>query len=225
MLQTDLIFKERNDLNYTKFVREYCQNNSGEIFDVSRLKNTEFVEVPYKTLLKILNRLTGEDLLTSVSRGVYFIGEKTVDEELIFDEYIDGGKGMFVGYKLFNDVGLADYDNGCIEVYTNNTSSIQKNIGKYHLTKVDLVFDDNIIDIIALLEIIDIGYAIKSFDFIAYQRTLEKLSHSYSDGLFCKVVEAIRYRYSTIKQLNDLLERNNVVNNCLEFFEAAYKNT
>ena len=42
-------------MNYTKLVREYCKNNSGAIFDVSKLKNTEFADVPYKTLLKILS--------------------------------------------------------------------------------------------------------------------------------------------------------------------------
>ena len=35
-------------MNYTKLVREYCKNNSGAIFDVSKLKDTEFAEVPYK---------------------------------------------------------------------------------------------------------------------------------------------------------------------------------
>lgn len=97
-------------MNYTKLIREYCKNNSGTFFDVSKLKDTEFAEVPYKTLLKILNRLEEEGLLSPVSKGVYFIGEKPVDEELIFDEYIDDGKGMFVGYQLFNDVGISDYD-------------------------------------------------------------------------------------------------------------------
>ena len=65
-------------MNYTKLVREYCKNNSGAIFDVSKLKDTEFAEVPYKTLLKILNRLEEEGLLKPVSKGVYFIGEKPV---------------------------------------------------------------------------------------------------------------------------------------------------
>ena len=96
-------------MNYTKLVREYCKNNSGAIFDVSKLKNTEFAEVPYKTLLKILNRIEEEGVLSAVSKGVYFIDEKPVDEELIFDEYVDDGKGMFVGYQLFNDVGISDY--------------------------------------------------------------------------------------------------------------------
>ena len=52
-----------------------------------KLENAEFSEVPYKTLLKILNRLEEEGLLSTVSKGVYFIGEKPVDEELIFEEY------------------------------------------------------------------------------------------------------------------------------------------
>ena len=107
-------------MNYTKLVREYCKNNSGAIFDVSKLNDTEFVEVPYKTLLKILNRLEEEGLLKPVSKGVYFIGEKPVDEELIFDEYVGNGKGMFVGYQLFNDVGISDYVDCKIEIYTNN---------------------------------------------------------------------------------------------------------
>ena len=59
-------------MNYTKLVREYCKNNSGAIFDVSKLKNTEFAEVPYKTLLKILNRLEEEGLLSAVFQRCLF---------------------------------------------------------------------------------------------------------------------------------------------------------
>lgn len=53
-------------MNYTKLIREYCKNNSGSIFDVSKLKDAEFAEVPYKTLLKILNRLEAEGLLSAI---------------------------------------------------------------------------------------------------------------------------------------------------------------
>lgn len=148
-------------MNYTKLIREYCKNNSGAIFDVSKLKDTEFAEVQYKTLLKILNRLEEEGLLKPVSKGVYFIGEKPVDEELIFDEYVDDGKGMFVGYQLFNDVEISNYVDCKIEIYTNNIKSKQKSVGQYFLKKVDLEFDDDTIDLVALLEIIDTGYSMR----------------------------------------------------------------
>ena len=96
---------------------------------MSKLKNTEFAEVPYKTLLKILNRLEEEGLLSAVSKGVYFIGEKSLDEALIFDEYADDRKGMFVGYQLFNDVEISNCVECKIKIYTNNIKSKQKSVG------------------------------------------------------------------------------------------------
>ena len=205
-------------------IREYCKNNSGAIFDVSKLKDTEFAEVPYKTLLKILNRLEEEGLLKPVSKGVYFIGEKPVDEELIFDEYVNDGKGMFVGYQLFNDVGISDYVDCKIEIYTNNIKAKQKSVGQYLLKRVDLEFNDDVIDLIALLEIIDIGYSMKGCDFMAYKKTVDILLKSYSDSSFEKIVKAIHYKYSTIKQLSELLEANSIDNNCIDTFETTYKN-
>ena len=210
-------------MNYTKLVREYCKNNSGTFFDVSKLKDTEFAEVQYKTLLKILNRLEEEGLLKPVSKGVYFIGEKPVDEELIFDEYVDDGKGMFVGYQLFNDVGISNYVDCKIEIYTNNIKSKQKSVGQYFLKKVDLEFDDDTVDLVALLEIIDTGYSMKGCDFIVYKKTVDILLQSYSDSDFKKIIKAIHYKYSTIKQLSELLEANSIENNCVDTFESIVK--
>ena len=188
-------------------------------------KNTEFAEVPYKTLLKILNRLEEESLLSAVSKGVYFIGEKPVDEELIFDEYVEDGKGMFVGYQLFNDMGISDYVDCKIDIYTNNIKSKQKSVGQYFLKKADLEFDDDTIDLVALLEIIDTGYSMKGCDFMAYKKTVDMLLQSYSDSNFEKIIKAIRYKYSTIKQLSELLDVNSIGNNCLDIFENTYKNS
>lgn len=130
-------------------------------------------------------------MLSAVSKGVYFIGEKPVDEELIFDEYIDDGKGMFVGYQLFNDVGISDYVDCKIEICTNNIKSKQKSVGRYLLKRVDLEFDDDIVDLVALLEIIDTGYSMKGCDFMAYKKTVDMLLKSYSDNSFEKIVKAI----------------------------------
>lgn len=207
-------------MNYTKLVKEYCKDNSDAIFDVSKLKNTEFAEVPYETLLKILNRL-----VKPVSKGVYFIGEKPVDEELLFDEYVDDGKGMFVGYQLFNDVGISNYVDCKTEIYTNNIKSKQKTIGQYLMKRVDLEFDGDIVDLIALLEIIDVGYSMKGCDFMAYKKTVDMLLQSYSDSSFEKIVKAIHYKYSTIKQLSELLKANSIDNDCVDIFESTYKNS
>lgn len=53
-------------MSYTKQVREYCLNNQGTILDVSLVKDSEFSDIPYKTLLKILNRLEEEKLISGI---------------------------------------------------------------------------------------------------------------------------------------------------------------
>ena len=98
-----------------------------------------------------------------------------MDEELIFDEYVDEGKEMFVGYQLFNDVGISDYVDCKIEIYTNNIKTKQKSVGRYLLKRVDLEFDDDMVDLVALLEIIDTGYSMKGCDFMAYKKTMDML--------------------------------------------------
>lgn len=205
-------------MSFTKQIREYSIKNPNTILDVSKVKDTVFSEIPYKTLLKILNRLEIEGVLSPVSKGVYYVGDKVVDEELIVTEYVENGKGMFVGYQLFNEIGISTYQDEKTEIYTNNIQSNQKNIGKYNLKYVDIVFEDNIIDLISLLEIIYVGYSIKECDFISYKKALDVLSHSYSDKYFQRVVKTIRYKFSTIKMLSGLLEQNGIINNCFDIY-------
>ena len=78
------------------------------------------------------------------------------------------------------------------------------------MKRVDLEFDGDIVDLIALLEIIDVGYSMKGCDFMAYKKTVDMLLQSYSDRNFEKIIKAIRYKFSTIKQLSDLLEANSI---------------
>ena len=159
-------------------------------------------------------------MLSPVSKGVYYIGDKVVDEELLVTEYVANGKGMFVGYQLFNDIGISTYQDDKTEIYTNNINSNQKNIGKFNLKYIDIVFEDSIVDLISLLETIDAGYSIKECNFIAYKKTLDVLSHSYTDKYFQRVVESIRYKFSTIRVLTELLKQNEIKNNCLEIYSA-----
>lgn len=135
-------------MNYTKQIREYCKMNNNAIIDVSIAKNTVFADIPYKTLLKIFNRLEEEGIVTTVSKGVYSIGKKMIDDRKILCEYTNNSNGMVVGYKLFNDLGLTAYSDKKIEIYTNAITTKQKNIGKFTLKKVELDFTDEIIDLI-----------------------------------------------------------------------------
>ena len=96
----------------------------------------------------------------------------------------------------------------------------EKTIGDFLLKRVDLEFTDEIVDLISLIEILDAGYSMKGADVLSYKRTVELLALTYSDKNFTKVNDAIRYKYSTIEKLSELLSRLDIVNTCLEIYRV-----
>lgn len=209
-------------MNYTKQVREYCDKHKKGLIDISVVRNSVFTDIPYKTLLKIFNRLEEEGIVTIVSKGVYSIGKKAIDERKIISEYVDNGKGMLAGYALFNDLGLTDYQDEKIVIYTNTITTKQKNIWGILLKKVDLEFTDEIIDLMSLFEILDVGFGIRGGDYVTYRKIVETLAQVYTDDAFKKVISAMHYKYSTIVKLNELLNRLSIENNCLDFYQNNF---
>ena len=188
------------------------------MLEVANVKDKEFADIPYKTLLKILNRLEEEQVITSVSKGIYFIGKRYVSEEQIISKYTNNGKGMLVGYTLFNNIGLTDYQDDKIELYTNAITA-NHTVGRISLKRVDLKFSNAMVDLVSLLEIIDAGYDIIGCNYVAFIEIESLLCKSYTDALFEKIVKTIKYKYSTILRLSQLLEQYIIVNSCLEVFE------
>lgn len=206
-------------VNYTKQVREYCEKHANSLIDISIVRNSVFSDIPYKTLLKIFNRLEDESVVHTVSKGIYRVGNKITNSKDILYAYTKKGKGMVVGYMLFNNIGLTAYQDDKVEIYTNAIAKKRKTIGDFLLKKVDLEFTDEIIDLISLLEILDVGISMKGADVLSYKRTVELLALTYNDEDFQTVNEVIRYKYSTIVKLNELLKRIDVENTCLEIYQ------
>ena len=216
-------FTGGNRMTYTKQVREYCQNNQGAVLDVSLLKDSEFSEIPYKTLLKILNRLEEEKLIFGISKGVYAIGKPNVQNEPdIVREYTENGKGMIVGGILYQGLGLSSYRPVVTEIYTNAMTSEHKNIGRFHLTRVNLEFTDSIVNLVVLLKLIRDGYNIKGSDFFTLNATVDDLLSCYSDELFEKVIREIKYPYSVAKMLEKRLAEKRTANHCIEIYKKIY---
>lgn len=206
-------------MNYTKQVREYCEKHVNSLVDISIVRDSVFADIPYKTLLKIFNRLEDDGIVQTVSKGLYSVGNKVVNNKLILSQYTKNGKGMVVGYTLFNSIGLTATQEDRIVIFTNAIANKQKTIGNILLKRVDLEFTDEIIDLISLLEIIDVGFSMKGADYLSYKRTVELLALSYSDDNFRKVIKAIRYMYSTVLKLSELLARLNIENSCLDIYQ------
>jgi len=209
-------------VNYTKQVREYCENHVNSLVDISIVRDSVFADIPYKTLLKIFNRLEDDGIVLTVSKGLYSVGNKVVNNKLILSRYTKNGKGMVVGYTLFNNIGLTIFKDDKIEIYTNAIVSKQKTIGDFLLKRVVLEFTGEIIDLISLLEILDVGFNMHGADVLSYKRITEMLAQTYCDDNFKKVIKAIRYMYSTVLKLSELLARLNIENSCLDIYQISF---
>ena len=206
-------------MTYIKQVREYCENHKGTIIDVSKVKDEEFAEIPYKTLLKILNRLEEEKIVTSVSKGVYSIGKlKSGSQPNVLKQYVGNGRGMVFGYMLYNSMGISNYHPLITEIYTNAMSSAHKNIENYHLTKVNLEFTDEVIEFIVLLELLKDFCNIKACNVLKLDSAVSTLLNRYSDELFEKVIKAKDYPFSVITMLEKKLNEKGISNRCRDIY-------
>ena len=211
-------------MNYTKTIREFCLQNKGDLFDVSYMKDAYFEMVPYKTLLKILNRLEEEGIIACIGKGVYLIKKEGSDlDEAIFARYIANEHGMYGGYTLFKNLKIIDRQNKCVEIYTNRLRTRTKTIGNYQLTKIDILFTLPIISMIVLLECIEKGSSIKDASFIKLHEIMNAMVMDYSDTGLLVILDAIPYHYSTMVTLKELLDKKGIQNDCIGIFERQQK--
>lgn len=196
-------------MNYTKTIREFCLKNPDSLFDVSYMTTDYFSMVPYKTLLRILNRLVEEEVLFLVSKGVYYIqGDKPFDlDKAVKEYYIDDGHGMFVGYKMYNNLLISDHTSDNVEIYTNRIGAAHKSIGNYHLTRVNIVFDDHAKKLIQTLELTEQLQRIIDIDYIRYYNVRQKGICNYTDYDINRVIGAVQYQRSTLVTFAELMEK------------------
>ena len=213
-------------MNYTQTLREFCNQNQGRIFDVQYEQNHRFSLVPYKTLLKILNRLEEEGIVSSISKGVYIVNS---DQELdidkaIKDYYVNYFNGMMIGKALYNYFDIGDQDGEIIEIYTNKIISNNKTIGKFHLFKFDTYFYDEVVRLVTSLELIEKVSSIKDINYIRYNEEKEAGVKSYTDEIFKEIITHHKYKYSTIATLDEMLQRFSIANNALRIYKDNYIN-
>ena len=196
-------------MDYTKTVRAFCLKNQNQLFDVSYMATNYFAVIPRKTLLKILSRLTDEGLLLPVSKGVFYIqGDRPFDLDRAIVEYYNNGEhGMFVGYKMYNDLEVSDYTNDIVEIYTNRIGAAHKSIGKYHLTYADVVFDNYAKQLIQTLELTEHFTKIIDIDYIRLYNVRQSGIRNYLDYDIDRVTKAIPYSRSTLITFEELMTK------------------
>ena len=197
-------------MNYTKTLRSFCLQNKGKILDSAELHKQYFEFVPYKTFLKVLNRLRDEGLLIAIDKGVWKItgdGEKIdAGDDDILSTYASVYNGMVVGYALYNSLGITAHKEEYIQIYTKRIPSRHKTIQNYKLTQAKhLLFTKEERDIITVLELIENRNSIIGGDPFMIANAIEERLKSYSDIVLREIVSNIHYQYSTVITLEHML--------------------
>lgn len=210
---------------YTKAVREYCLQNEGIVFDISKEYKDHFSMMPYKTFCKILGRLEEEGILVRESHGAYLTSKhKKTKKNQVVDYYTCDGHGILVGYSFYNQIGITDYKDKKVEIYTNLIDSKTKKIGKHQLTKMDLlVFTKEYKAVIYCLELIEKSYKIIDCDLAKLKRFVHIYLEDYHDAYLIDVLKTHKYQYSTICTLSRYLKDKNRDSDCLRIFEEIDK--
>lgn len=209
-------------MSYTQMIRNYLKDRKGGFFDILK-ESIKFKLIPIKTLMRILNRLEVEGLLTKVCKGLYFINDETgYSKEKLIDYFTSYGRGMLVGNALYKKLGITDQECDEVIIYTNAISN-NKNIGNIHLKKRDLlVYFKTEEAIITVLELLEKGIDdIVDFDFMQVVNVLQRFSLIYNNLAFEEVVRKIHYQPFTIKKLKEQLDRLLVPNRCMEIYQKV----
>ena len=208
-------------MNYTKTLREYCKTTPWKIFDVSYEMSERFKMVPYKTLLKVMNRLEEEGIVESISKGIFLIKNGDPVEDPIVAHYAGDGRGVVVGYAMYNKYKVTEYTQGPIEIYTNAMMTETKNIGdKYILMRFPVYFSKHVQRLVSALEILENGPDIIGTDLSMRALALKDLlADDYIDLVLPPIIKNHRYKYSTMVALSSVLSDLGIKNDVLNIYK------
>lgn len=205
-------------MNYSKTIREYCLQNKGNVFDVSYEMKTHFDMVPYKTLLKILNRLEEEGIIKKYSKGLYIIINDEPTQDPIISFYASDMNGVVVGYAMYNKYELTTHQEKPIVIYTRAMETTTKNIGDdYQLIRYPLfIFDNDFKSLIEALDIIENSPMIIDLDVGQMSNVICDLLQYYKDEVLRELIRYHKYQYSTLCTLERMLNDLHVPNKVME---------
>ena len=218
---------EVEQMNYTKTIRNYINENKGTIFDMGYEFKERFYMVASNTFIVVIKRLEKEGILKLLYKGTYLIVADGVDEDdAIANFYASKGNGMFLGYKLFNKLGLSTYKTSNYEILTRRIGTTTKHIKDNKIIKYDTMHFDSVTQsIITVLEIVKHGYIEmeEHCDAESFLSTVRNLCKKYREEEFKEVLVRTNYPLKIYRMYVRLLDMFNVPNKAMEIVNRGIK--
>ena len=175
-------------------------------------------EVSEALYYKILERMTKRGTLLRLARGIYYrplcnkFGTVPFGEKEILQHFVSNGKGVVIGYRLYNRLGLTTQVGKNAEAYTNLIEGEEKTVGSVHFRKLNLFLTKEMASVIEVLEVLENYFKIEDLNKEAFGKFMREFCAQYSDEAVQNVLAHIKYKKSTIAFLKCFLDYFGVEN-------------
>ena len=141
------------------------------------------------------------------------------DQEIV-STFVKNGKGMVVGYSLYNALNLTTQISKSIQIMSSTLESYTKTIRNVIVHQVPIEFSKEIQNMIKGLEVLQNFYEIQDLNYKAFIEFTETLAQNYIEELFIREELYKRYKKSTIAFLREILNYYHKENNLDVYLSA-----
>ncbi len=221
-------------MSYSKMIMESVKNYPElTLIDTQKIYKEKFSDIPEQAFYKAISRMTKNDEIQRIGKGVYCkpkkgrFGTTVSGEKNILEHYlgVNKNKGVVVGYRMYNHKGLTTQVSKTIQLYSGVTSQEKKQIMNVVIYKADIRFDPPTVKMIELLEVLQNHKTIEDLNMKKMSSLIEDSVTYYDEKIIQKLVKTIGYKKSTLASLKNVLDFFKVENNVVHYLNGTSKYT
>ncbi len=213
--------------SYAKYIETVIeQEPENKLLEASVLYQKSFGMVPEMTYYKTLERMSKQGSLVHLAKGLYYrpkrsrFGTIPISEKEIISHYTNDGRGIIIGYRLYNQKGLTTQISKRVEVLSSVVPEQKKNIHNVCVINSGIALTQDTIPVIETMEILQNYKFIEDIRKSALAAYMREFVMGYSDAAAVFVLKNRKYKKSTIAFLERFLNYFGVENTLHQFLSA-----
>lgn len=216
--------------SYAKYVRSAleCQTEN-QIIEANNLYAQISDKVPVGSYYKALERLNRRGDLVRLAKGLYYRPRKSrfgivpMSEKDIIDYYINNSRGIIIGYRLYNHLGLTTQISKKTQILSSLVAGEQRTIENIHISNCNLPLTEKTVPIIETMDILQNYQHIEDINQAVLALYMKNFAANYSDSDCIFVLKNKKYKKSAIAFLASFLDYHGVKNS-LHLFLSGLSN-
>lgn len=209
---------------------EFRNEANGKLIMAGTLYRNKFSSIMSEAAyLQAVSRLYRSGQIERIAKGIYYYPKKTrfgtipLSEQEIVDYFTCSNKGIFVGYRLYNSLGVTTQISKRQIIYSSVPEEKQRQIGNIYIHKYDLEYTPAVKSVIQLMELLQHYKDIQDVNASAVILNTERLSKTYDEKAFEEVQKVISYPKWTIAFLQEVLNYHRTPNHLYRYLSAFSK--